>query len=84
MKYIGYGSWTSHSIFGNKNYVTITEKSGDKYDFEILIKNRTSKNVLKKILSSPEFQEKFDIVKISNSRTEFKKLWLARCIFNYG
>ena len=71
LKYMDYGSWTTHSIFGNKNYVTITEKSGDKYDFEILIKNMTSKNDLKKILNSPEFYEKFDVVKMNNSRTEF-------------
>jgi hypothetical protein len=71
LKYMDYGSWTTHSIFGNKNYITITEKSGNRYDFEILIKNKTSKNKLKKILNGPEFYEKFDMVKVNNSRTEF-------------
>ena len=71
LKYADYGSWKTHSIFGNKNYVIITEKSGEKYDFEILIKNRTDKNDLKNILNSTEFYEKFDFIKVSNSRTEF-------------
>ena len=55
LKYMDYGSWTTHSIFGNKNYLSITEKSGKKYDFEILIRNKNSKNELKRILNSPEF-----------------------------
>ena len=71
LKYMDYGSWTTHSIFGNKNYLRITEKSGNKYDFEILIRNRNSKNELKRILHSPEFYEKFDFMKGGNSRTEF-------------
>ncbi|MGO3155303.1 MAG: hypothetical protein ACTIJT_07110 [Mesonia sp.] len=71
LKYMDYGSWTTHSIFGNKNYLTITEKSGKKYDFEILIRNKNSKNELKRILNSPEFYEKFDFMKDGNSRTEF-------------
>ena len=71
LKYMDYGSWTTHSIFGNKNYLRITEKSGNKYDFEILIRNRNSKNELKRILNSPEFYEKFDFMKGGNSRTEF-------------
>tara|TARA_R110000737_G_C14323380_1_gene440089 strand:+ start:63 stop:584 length:522 start_codon:yes stop_codon:yes gene_type:complete len=71
MKYMDYGSWTTHSIFGNKNYLRITEKSGKKYDFEILIRNKDSKNDLKRILNSPGYYEKFDFVKGGNSRTEF-------------
>lgn len=71
LKYMDYGGWTTHSLFGNKNYLTITEKSGDKYIFEILIRNRTSKNDLKRVLNSPEFYEKFDVIKANNSRTEF-------------
>jgi len=71
LKYTDYGSWRTHSIYGNKNYLGITEKSGVKYDFEILIKNRTSKDNLKEILNSPEFYEKFNFTKVSNSRTEF-------------
>ena len=71
LKYMDYGSWTTHSIFGNKNYLRITEKSRKKYDFEILIRNRSSKNELKRILNSPDFYEKFDFMKDGNSRTEF-------------
>ena len=71
LKYMDYGSWTTHSIFGNKNYLRITEKSGKEYDFEILIRNRNAKNELKRILNSPEFYEKFDFMKGGNSRTEF-------------
>lgn len=71
LKYMDYGSWTTHSIFGNKNYLSITEKSGKKYNFEILIRNKNSKNDLKKILNSPEFYEKFDFMTNGNSRTEF-------------
>jgi len=70
LKYTGYGSW-KYSIFGNKNYITLTEKSGNKYDFEILIRNLVSKNILKVILNSSEFYEKFDLKKMNNSRTEF-------------
>ena len=66
-----YGSWTTHSILRKKNYLRITEKSGKKYDFEILIRNKDSKNDLKRILNSPEYYEKFDFVKGGNSRTEF-------------
>lgn len=71
LKYMDYGGWTTHSIFGNKNHITITEKSGKKYDFEILIRNRNSKNDLKRILNSPEFYEKYDVIKTGNSRTHF-------------
>ena len=71
LKYMNYGSWTTHSIFGNKNYLKITEKSGKQYDFEILIRNRNAKNELKNILDSSEFHEKFDFIKVKNSRTEF-------------
>ncbi|KPM30221.1 Hypothetical protein I595_3290 [Croceitalea dokdonensis DOKDO 023] len=71
LKYMDYGSWTTHSVFGNKNYLKLTEKSGKKYDFEILIRNRNSKNDLKRILNSEEYYEKFDFMKGGNSRTEF-------------
>ncbi|MFD1292395.1 hypothetical protein ACFQ5N_00990 [Lutibacter holmesii] len=71
LKYMDYGSWTSHSIFGNKNYLKITEKSGNNYYFEILLRNKNSKNDLKKILNSSEYNEKFDFIKIGTSRTEF-------------
>ncbi len=69
LKYMGYGSWWSHSIYGNKNYITITEKSGDKYDFEILIRDEKSKNNLKIIFDNPKFYDKFDVVNIGNNNT---------------
>ncbi|MBO3097400.1 hypothetical protein [Gelidibacter pelagius] len=73
LKYTDYGSWSTHSIFGNKNYIEITETSGEKHNFEILLRNRTSKNDLERILNSGEFQEKFAFRQLKNSRTEFKK-----------
>ena len=39
LKYMDYGSWTTHSIFGNKNYLSITEKSGNKYNFFVILSN---------------------------------------------
>ncbi len=66
LKYMDYGSWATHSIFGNKNYIKITEKSGNEYNFEILIRNKNSKNDLKKILNSLEYYNKFDFIKESN------------------
>jgi len=71
LRYMDYGSWTTHSIFGNKNYLRITEKSGNQHDFEILIRNRSYKNDLKSILTSQEFYCKFDFIRDENSRTEF-------------
>lgn len=71
LRYMDYGSWTTHSIFGNKNYLKITEKSGEEFDFEILIRNRSAKDDLKKVLNSREFSGKFDFIKVTNSRTEF-------------
>lgn len=71
LKYMDYGSWRTHSIYGNKNYLKITEKSGKKYDFEILIRDKKSKNDLRSILNSPEYSGKFDFIKKRNSRTEF-------------
>ena len=44
LKYMDYGSWTTHSIFGNKNYVTITEKSGDKYNVHRASDHKVLKN----------------------------------------
>lgn len=72
LKYTDYGSWSTHSIFGNKNYIEITEKSGEKHNFEILIRNRASKNDLERILNSHEFHDKFEFRQLKNSRTEFK------------
>jgi hypothetical protein len=53
LQYSGYGSWWSHSIYGNKNYLLITTKDGEKFDLEILIRNKEHKKVLKKIFDAP-------------------------------
>ncbi len=71
LKYTDYGSWTTHSIYGNKNYLKITNKNGEKYNFEILIRNKKMKNDFKSLLKNTGLIEKFDFIKISNSRTEF-------------
>lgn len=73
LKYTDYGSWSTHSRFGNKNYIEITEKSGEKHMFEILLRNRASKNDFERILNSPAFHEKFEFRQLKNSRTKFKK-----------
>lgn len=71
LNYTDYGSWTTHSIYGNKNYLKITNKNGEKYDFEILIRNKRMKDDFKAFLNNTGIYEKFDFIKISNSRTEF-------------
>ena len=71
LNYMDYGSWTTHSVFGNKNYLKISEKSGKQYDIEILIRNRTAKNELKNILNTSNFYEKFHFIKEKHSRTKF-------------
>ncbi|MCM4159903.1 hypothetical protein FHG64_05510 [Antarcticibacterium flavum] len=53
LQYSGYGSWWSHSIYGNKNYLLITTGEGEKMDLEILVKNKKHKEELKEILNSP-------------------------------
>ena len=71
LKYTDYGSWTTHSIYGNKNYLKIINKNGEKYDFEILIRNKKMKDDFKAFINNTGIYEKFDFIKISNSRTEF-------------
>lgn len=71
LKFMGYGSWTSHSIYGNKNYLKIINKNGDKYNFEILLKNKKMKNEFKSVLNTLEINEKFNFTKMNNSRIEF-------------
>lgn len=53
LQYSGYGSWWSHSIYGNKNYLLLTTGEGEKFDLEILVKNKKHKEELKEVLSSP-------------------------------
>ncbi|WP_445749560.1 hypothetical protein [Polaribacter sp.] len=71
LKYMDYGSWKTHSIYGNKNYLKITTKNGEKYNFEILLRNKEMKTEFKSALNNFELNEKFEFVKINNSRTEF-------------
>ncbi|CDF80942.1 conserved hypothetical protein [Formosa agariphila KMM 3901] len=71
LNYMDYGSWTTHSIYGNKNHIIITDKSGNRYNFEILIRNKDSKDELKSVLNSSEYYEKFNLTKAPNSRTNF-------------
>lgn len=53
LQYSGYGSWWSHSIYGNKNYLLITTEDGEKFDLEILVRNKKYKEELKELLLSP-------------------------------
>lgn len=71
LKYMGYGSWTTHSIYGNKNYLKIVNKNGENYNFEILLRDKKMKNEFKNVLNNIEINEKFNFTKINNSRTEF-------------
>ena len=71
LNYMDYGSWKTHSIYGNKNYIIITDKAGNRYNFEILIRNKDSKDELKSVLNSPEYYEKFNLTKVPTSRTNF-------------
>lgn len=71
LRYLDYGSWQTHSFFGNKNYCRIIDQSGKNYDFEILIRNKESKNNLKYILHCTEFDEKFVLSQSGKSKTVF-------------
>lgn len=53
LQYSGYGSWWSHSIYGNKNYLLITTVEGERFNLEILIRNKIHKENLKELLLSP-------------------------------
>lgn len=59
LDYKGYGSWWSHTIYGNKNFLEIITLKGEKLDFEILIKNREEKQLLKRLLTVPRQDFKF-------------------------
>ncbi|WP_396601655.1 hypothetical protein [Algibacter sp. R77976] len=71
LKYMGYGSLTTHSIYGNKNYLKILKKNGENYNFEILLRDKKMKNEFKNVLNNIEINEKFNFTKINNSKTEF-------------
>jgi hypothetical protein len=68
LKYMGHGSWIGHSIYGNKNYLKIINKNRDKYNFEILLRDKKMKNEFKSVLNNIEFNEKFNFTKKNNSR----------------
>ncbi|WP_299390671.1 hypothetical protein [uncultured Gelidibacter sp.] len=59
LKYTGYGSWCNHSIYGNKNFLQITDKMDHTHQIEILLKNRSAKNILKSIMTAERLSEKF-------------------------
>lgn len=70
-KYTGYGSWMSHSVYGNKNYLKIISKNGVNYNFEILLRDKKMKNEFKSIMNNIKINERFNITKMNNSRIEF-------------
>lgn len=53
LQFSGYGSWWSHTIYGNRNYLLLTTEEAERFDLEILIKNRKHKEDLKELLLSP-------------------------------
>jgi len=71
LKYMGYGNWKTNSIYGNKNYLKIININGEEFNFEILLRNEKKKNEFKSVLKNFEMNEKFDFIKINNTRTEF-------------
>ncbi len=71
LKYSGYGSWSAHSIYGDKNFLQIKDKDDHTHDLEILLKNRSSKNIFKRIMNVDELSEKFRWSKMKQSNSEF-------------
>ncbi|WP_088323421.1 hypothetical protein [Polaribacter tangerinus] len=71
LKYSDYGSWKTHSIYGNKNYLKITSKNGKKYQLEILIRNEKEKNKLKRITDYFSKKDQFSMTNINNPKTKF-------------
>lgn len=71
LKYSGYGSWNAHSICGNKNFLQIKDKDDHTHDLEILLKNRSSKNIFKRIMNVDELSEKFRWSKMKQSNSKF-------------
>ncbi|EAR12562.1 hypothetical protein PI23P_08050 [Polaribacter irgensii 23-P] len=71
LKYMGYGSWLGHSIYGNKNFLKIINKNGNEYNFEILLRDKKMKNDFKSVLKNIGINEKFDFTKMNNSSIEF-------------
>lgn len=72
LKYSGYGSfWKSHTIYGNKNYLIIIDKTNSKTELEILIKNKAEKEKSKSILNRPELHDIFLYKPIINTKLNF-------------
>ncbi len=71
LNYMDYGSWQTQTIYGNKNFLKISDKQNKICELEFLIKNKNAKNNLKSILSQPEFDGKFKLVKHPHSKTNF-------------
>ena len=70
LKYTGYGSLNTHSIYGNKNFLIIEMKDGEKFSFEILIRNKKQKENLKNIIDTRFSVEQFELRKMQ-TRCEF-------------
>lgn len=72
LSYIGYGGWARITRHGNKNYINLVTNTGKSHKFEILLKNKEAKDELKAILSSPNFDEKFDWTPSKRPRVDIK------------
>ena len=48
--YVGYASFWKHTIYGNKNHLYFTHRSGEKQDLEIILENKEMKEELKSFL----------------------------------
>ncbi|PWJ37933.1 hypothetical protein [Sediminitomix flava] len=69
--YLGYGGWKTNTFWGNKNYIKISDRTGMKYDLEILIRNKSTKEELKTILNRYPYINKFSVKKGLNTRVKF-------------
>jgi len=48
--YVGYASFWKHTIYGNKNHLYFTHRSGEKRDLEITLSNKEMKEEFKSFL----------------------------------
>ncbi|MFV8280120.1 hypothetical protein ACNKXS_01170 [Christiangramia marina] len=48
--YVGYASFWKHTIYGNKNHLYFTDRSGEKIDLEIILSNKEMKEEFKSFL----------------------------------
>ena len=49
-EYVGYASFWKHTIYGNKNHLYFTHRSGEKRDLEITLSNKEMKEEFKSFL----------------------------------